>query len=127
MEFVLNYKKFNPLGFWLLKLMQDESRRFIILWGGSSSGKSYSEAQVVLLMTLFDNENTLVYRKVGATIKDTIYEDFKVASVQLGIASMFEFKERRIVCVPNGARIDFKGLDDSEKIKGISNYKRVFL
>ncbi|MBD5199381.1 MAG: PBSX family phage terminase large subunit [Bacteroidales bacterium] len=125
MEFVLNYKKFNPLGFWLLKLMQDESRRFIILWGGSSSGKSYSEAQVVLLMTLFDNENTLVYRKVGATIKDTIYEDFKVASVQLGIASMFEFKERRIVCVPNGARIDFKGLDDSEKIKGISNYKRV--
>jgi hypothetical protein len=28
---------------------------------------------------------------------------------------------------PNGARIDFKGLDESERIKGISNYKRVLL
>ncbi|WP_032585976.1 phage terminase large subunit, partial [Bacteroides fragilis] len=35
--------------------------------------------------------------------------------------------ERRIICLLNGAKITFSGLDDSEKIKGLENYKRVFL
>ncbi len=126
---ILNYKLFNPLGFHLLKLLQDITIRLIILFGGSSSGKSYSVAQLILIMTLWDGENTIVMRKVGATISKTIYEDFKVAAKQLGIFSRFKFKDgvRQIVCLSNGAKIDFGGLDDPEKIKGISNYKRVVL
>lgn len=125
----INYKKLNPLGFHLLKLLQDTAIRLIILFGGSSSGKSYSVAQLILIMTLWDGENTIVMRKVGASISKTIYEDFKVAAKQLGIFSLFKFKDgvRQIVCISNGAKIDFGGLDDPEKIKGISNYKRVVL
>ena len=125
----INFKKLNPLGFHLMKLLQDTAIRLIILFGGSSSGKSYSVAQLILIMTLWDGENTLVMRKVGASISKTIYEDFKVAAKQLGIFSLFKFKDgvRQIVCIPNGAKIDFGGLDDPEKIKGISNYKRVVL
>lgn len=125
----INFKKLNPLGFHLLKLLQDISIRLIILFGGSSSGKSYSVAQLILIMTLWDGENTLVMRKVGASISKTIYEDFKVAAKQLGIFHLFKFKDgvRQIVCLSNGAKIDFGGLDDPEKIKGISNYKRVVL
>ena len=125
----INFKKLNPLGFHLLKLLQDTAIRFIILFGGSSSGKSYSVAQLILIMTLWDGENTIVMRKVGASISKTIYEDFKVAAKQLGVFSMFKFKDgvRQIICIPNGAKIDFGGLDDPEKIKGISNYKRVVL
>lgn len=125
----INFKKLNPLGFHLLKLLQDTSIRLIILFGGSSSGKSYSVAQLILIMTIWDGENTLVMRKVGASISKTIYEDFKVAAKQLRIFSLFKFKDgvRQIVCIPNGAKIDFGGLDDPEKIKGISNYKRVVL
>ncbi len=125
----INPKKLNPLGFHLLQLMQDKSIRLIILFGGSSSGKTYSLAQTVLIMTLLDSQNTLVMRKVGATIGKTIYEDFKVAAKQLGIYTLLRFKDgvRQIVCLTNGAKIDFGGLDDPEKIKGISNYKRVCL
>jgi len=125
----INFKKLNPLGFHLMKLLQDVAIRLIILFGGSSSGKSYSVAQLILIMTLWDGENTLVMRKVGAYISKTIYEDFKVAAKQLGIFSLFKFKDgvRQIICIPNGAKIDFGGLDDPEKIKGISNYKRVVL
>lgn len=125
----INPKKLNPLGFHLLKLLQDISIRLIILFGGSSSGKTYSVAQLILIMTLYDGENTLVMRKVGATIGKTIYEDFKVAARQLNITGMFKFKDgiRQILCLVNGAKIDFGGLDDPEKIKGISNYKRVVL
>lgn len=128
-EMQINYKKLNPLGFHLLKLLQDTAIRLIILYGGSSSGKSYSVAQLILIMTIHDGGNTLVMRKVGATISKTIYEDFKVSAKQLGISRLFKFKDgiRQIVCCTNGARIDFGGLDDPEKIKGISNYKRVVL
>lgn len=74
-----------------------------------------------------DGENTLVMRKVGASIQKTIYEDYKVAAKGLGIDHLFKFQQNTIKCLYNGAKIDFTGLDDSEKIKGISNYKRVHL
>ena len=124
---VINYKKLNPNGFYLLKYLNDETIRFIILYGGSSSGKSYSVAQTILIQTLQDGENNLVMRKVGASILKTIYEDYKVAAIGLGISHLFKFQQNTIKCLVNGAKIDFSGLDDPEKIKGISNYKRVQL
>nr|DAU00521.1 MAG TPA: terminase large subunit [Caudoviricetes sp.] len=124
---IVNYKKLNPNGFYLLKYLQDILIRFIILYGGSSSGKSYSVAQTILIQTLQDRENTLVMRKVGASIQKTIYEDYKVAAKGLGIDHLFRFQQNTIKCLYNGAKIDFSGLDDPEKIKGISNYKRVHL
>lgn len=124
---VINYKKLNPNCFHLLKYLQDASLRFIILYGGSSSAKSFSIAQAVLIMTLQDAENTKVFRKVGAALKDSIYEAFKEASKTLNVYHLFDFKERRVICKLNGAKITFSGLDDSEKIKGLENYKRVFL
>ena len=51
---VINYKKLNPNCFHLLKYLQDASLRFIILYGGSSSAKSFSIAQAILIMTLQD-------------------------------------------------------------------------
>ena len=124
---IVNYKKLNPNGFYLLKYLQDILIRFIILYGGSSSGKSYSVAQTILIQTLQDGENTLVMRKVGASIQKTIYEDYKVAAKGLGIDHLFRFQQNAIKFLYNGAKIDFSGLDDPEKIKGISNYKRVHL
>lgn len=125
----INFKKLNPVGFYLLKYLQDLTIRFIILFGGSSSGKSYSVAQIILIITLWEGSNTLVMRKVGASIRDSIYQDFKTAADQLGITNLFRFSDgvKTITCLSKGARIVFKGLDDSEKIKGLSSFKRVVL
>lgn len=116
----------NPNGYQLMRFMQDDSVRYIYMYGGSSSGKSFSAAQMFLVFTLKERENHLVLRKVGASIARTIYEDFRVACEMLGLKRFFSFVQNSIRCV-NGARIDFGGLDDPEKIKGISNYKRVLL
>lgn len=124
---LINHKKLNPNAFYLLKYLNDATLRFIILYGGSSSSKSFSVAQCILIQTLQDGENTLVMRKVGASISKTIYEDYKVAASLLGITQYFKFNQNVIKCLYNGAKIDFSGLDDPEKIKGISNYKRVQL
>lgn len=123
----INYKILNPNAFHLLDAMKDEKKRFVFLYGGSSSSKSYSVSQCVLLKTLEEGENTLVLRKVGSTIKNSIYEDFKTNAERMGIKHLFKFQQNTIKCLSNGAKIDFSGLDDPEKIKGIANYKRVVL
>ena len=125
----INYKKLNPVGFHLLKMLRDTTLRQIILFGGSSSGKSYSVAQCFLILLLNEGVNMLVMRKVGASIKDSIYASFKAAAENLGISGLFQFKDgiKVIKCLVNGAEIIFKGLDDSEKIKGLESIKRVFM
>ncbi len=126
---VLNYKLFNPLAFYLLMFMQDKTIRNIIMFGGSSSGKTYSMAQIVLILTLWEDTSHLVMRKVGASIRDTVYQDFKNAAEQLGITHLFKFNDgnKIITCLENKARIVFKGVDDAEKIKGLSSFKRIIL
>lgn len=126
---ILNYKLLNPLFFYLLMLMQDKTIRNIILFGGSSSGKTYSMAQAILILTLYEGSNTLVMRKVGASIRDTVYQDFKSAADQLCISHLFKFNDgnKVITCLQNKARIVFKGVDDAEKIKGLSSFKRIVL
>lgn len=121
----LDIRNFNPNAFYLLHYLNDEAVRFIVLYGGSSSAKSYSEAQSICIQTFNDGENTLVMRKVGASIARTIYEDFKSAASGLHIEGLKYVQN--CIRFPNGARVDFSGLDDPEKIKGISNYKRIVL
>ena len=118
----------SPNGYYLWQYTLDTSVRYIVLYGGSSSGKSFSVAQVFSMLAVFEGCNQLVMRKVGASIEKTIYSDFRAAVATLNLPEWFtvRFKQNSIV-FHNGAKIDFSGLDDPEKIKGISNYKRVFL
>lgn len=122
-----NPKKFNPNFHHLEKEFKDIYRRFIWCYGGSSSAKSYSVAQAVLLIgCLIENTDTLVFRKVSSTIDESIYKTFKTVITDLGIGQFFKVQSKKIICM-NGSTIIFKGLDDSEKIKGIDSFKRVVL
>lgn len=110
-----------------MREMLDVTRRFIFAYGGSSSAKSYSIAQAILIVgCLFEKSNTLVFRKVSANIEKSIYKDFQTIVKDLGLEAYFTFQRLKIKCY-NGSVIDFSGIDDPEKIKGISSYKRVLL
>ena len=123
----LERELFSPNAFWLWRYTLDKSVRFIVLYGGSSSGKSFSVAQFFAILAFYEGCNMLVMRKVGASIEKTIYADFKAAINGIeGLAECCRFKQNSIV-FNDGGKIDFSGLDDPEKIKGISQYKRVFL
>lgn len=118
---------FNPNFYHLITEMRNVGRRFLFAYGGSSSAKSYSIAQAILLYCcLIEGSDTLVFRKVSATITKTIYKDFETIVKDLGLEDYFTFQTLKIKCW-NGSVIDFSGMDDSEKIKGISSYKRVFM
>ena len=123
----LERELFSPNAFWLWRYTLDKSVRFIVLYGGSSSGKSFSVAQFFAILAFYEGCNMLVMRKVGASIEKTIYADFKAAINGIeGLAECCRSKQNSIV-FNDGGKIDFSGLDDPEKIKGISQYKRVFL
>ena len=122
----LSHRWFNPNYFHLRREMNDTDVRFIFLKGGSSSSKSYSVAQALIIDTLRSGSSALILRKVGASIKNSIYEDFKAQIERFNLSEWFTCLQNTIRCI-NGARLDFSGLDDSEKIKGIAGYKRVVL
>lgn len=127
MNLEIDYRCLNPNSFHLLDCFKNADIRFIFLMGGSSSAKSYSLAQCILIKTLEEGENTRVLRKFGSNIKNSIYEDFRTNANAMGISDYFIFQQNVIKCKENGAKIDFGGLDNPEKIKGIANYKRVVL
>lgn len=112
--------------FHLMKYLKVDDIRYIFCYGGSSSGKTYGLVQSILIHTLIDNKNTLVFRKVMASIRKTIFNDFKTAINQLNLNDYFIIQDLKIKS-REGAVIDFLGMDDSEKIKGISSYQRIII
>lgn len=125
-ELIFSHKLFNPLFWHVRDAIRNEDIRYIFERGGSSSGKTVSTVQAILLSVLNGEGSAVIFRKVGASIKNTIYEEFKVQARRLHIYNYFNFIENNISCY-NGLKIDFSGLDNPEKIKGITNYKWVIL
>jgi hypothetical protein len=124
--------------FHVMRYLKRDDVRYIFAYGGSSSGKTYGIVQAMLISTLRDAKNTLVFRKVLASIRKTIFNDFKImlANSDLmcwehhGMCSDFTYRnnagERVMVMkftrsVPSGGLIETfeHDVDSPDKIIGI--------
>jgi PBSX family phage terminase large subunit len=123
---VYNTKLFNPLFWHLLPLLSDSKIRYIYIEGGSSASKTYSIAQAILDYTMVNHINTMVFRSVGAHIKDSIYESFKNAATGMQLERYLQFLDFRIKYQYGDCRLRFRGLDDEEGIKGIEGFDIVY-
>lgn len=116
-------KRLNPAAFnsWVYEIVDDYSHRLEVYYGGAGSGKSYGACQKVLLKALNRRRKVLVIRKVGATLKHSIFQLFLDLLAASGIlpASRVNRSDFQI-SLPNGSQLIFKGLDDPEKIKSIT-------
>jgi PBSX family phage terminase large subunit len=121
-----NPKLFNPVFWHITETFSDTDVRFFWLYGGSSASKSYSIAQAVVKDMLSNGDNMLVLRKESTSIDDSIYADFKKIITDWGILDEFQFVKHQIRC-KNGSYVKFKGLDSPDKLKGVSQYKRVWM
>jgi len=123
-----NPELFNNVYWHLLKAFKNQLVRFIWLYGGSSASKTYSVVQLqIILMLEGEHENALILRKYAVDIKDSIYADFKNIISDWGLQDLFIIQQNYIACKHTGSYVRFRGLDDSEKIKGITGFKRVIL
>lgn len=127
LDFEFDHELFNDLYFHLEKDFSDEEIRFIFCYGGSSASKTYTVVQLVIIRMLMMSENTMILRKYGVDIKDSIYSDFTSIISDWGLSEYFKCQINYIECLVTGSYIRFRGLDDSEKIKGLAGFKRVIL
>lgn len=92
------------------------------LSGGRGSLKSSFISEIVpLLLIQHPNTHALVLRKVGNTLRDSVFAQYCWAIGELGLASYFKSRvaPMELIYRPTGQRIMFRGADDPMKIKSI--------
>lgn len=92
------------------------------LSGGRGSLKSSCVSLLVPLILLTNpNTHALVLRKVGNTLRDSVYAQYLWAIGELGMAAYWTAKVQplELVYKPTGQKIMFRGADDPMKIKSI--------
>jgi hypothetical protein len=128
LEIEFDAELFNPIYFELKDAMENSDIRYIWLYGGSSSSKSFSISQLTIVNMLTESDyNTLIFRKYLSDIKNSIYTDFKGIINEWGLEDLFIIQQNYIQCKETGNYVTFKGLDDPEKIKGVSGYKKIIV
>lgn len=92
------------------------------LMGGRGSTKSsFIGLEIILGMLRTPDANAIVYRKVAATLRESVYEQLISAVDWLGLRDYFQFRisPMEIKYKPTGQRILFRGADDPGKSKSI--------
>lgn len=111
-----------------------------LLFGGYGSGKSYHIGLKIILKLLEEKRTALVVRNVYDTIRESCFTLLKEILLKLDMLSEETNSRRRrndnkVIAVqspmemrfPNGSRIIFKGMDNSEKIKSIHGVSIVWM
>lgn len=101
----------------------DNRSRFLILYGGAGSGKSVFAAQKIITRIKTEKPHKfLVLRKVGNTVKDSVFAELKSVIYDNNMGHEFKINksEYSILHLPTGNEILCKGLDEPEKIKSIN-------
>lgn len=103
-----------------LKYLNNEDR-YLLFYGGGSSGKSYYIVQRYIYKLLNQKMNLLVVRQTGNTNRNSTFALFKQIIKQWNLSQLFKINESdlRIKC-SNGNEIIFSGLDDTEKLKSVT-------
>lgn len=99
------------------------------LKGGRGSGKSsFASIEIILGLMKHPDANAIVYRKVAATLRESVFEQMLWAIDVLGLSDYFEGKvsPMEIICKHSGQKILFRGADDPSKSKSIKLSKGWF-
>lgn len=131
-----NLKEFiNPSFYPLLS----DRHRYMVLWGGAGSGKSYSTAQKIVLRILAAmdrgySEKFLVLRKTQPAARRSVFELFQGEGGEPGILPKWKLKglykankSDMTITFAGGSQILCCGLDDPEKIKSIHGVTSIWI
>lgn len=101
----------------------DNTDRYLLFYGGGSSGKSYFIAERYIYKLIHPNRcNLLVSRQTGDTNRRSTFPLLKQVISNWNLSKHFKINESdmRIKCLLTGNEVAFAGLDDVEKIKSIT-------
>ena len=115
----ISKKVFNDV---YLPFLENQDR-YLIFYGGGSSGKSYFIAQRYIYKLFHPTRcNLLVVRQTGDTNRKSTIPLLKQVISNWNLGKYFKVNESdmRIKCLLTGNEVAFAGLDDVEKIKSIT-------
>lgn len=113
---VIKINNFNDIYKPLLK----NKSRYLVLFGGASSGKSHFIVQRYILRIMNEKPmNLMVVRQVAKDNTTTTFNLFKQIMNSWQAKPFFKINEgdHVITCLKNGNQIIFRGLDDVENLK----------
>lgn len=99
-----------------------ERARYLLLWGGAGSAKSYTAAQKFVLRVILEPGHRLyALRKIERSVRLSCFSLICGCLKQYDLYKYFivNQKEMRLINKLNGSMIQCGGLDDPEKIKSI--------
>lgn len=100
----------------------DYSHRYEVYYGGAGSGKSVFITQKLLIKALFRKRKVLTVRKYATTLKDSVFQLAVDTLKKWGLYNYCKINlSTYMITLPNGSIFLFKGMDDSEKIKSITD------
>lgn len=119
MKITINKKGILPC---YLPYIRDYETRVNVFYGGAGSGKSYFVMQKIILKALDSQRKVLIVRKVGATLKESVWSLTLELIHTGGLTPTVKQINKSDLTIEflNGSVLLFKGLDDSEKIKSIN-------
>jgi phage terminase large subunit len=104
----------------------DDMARTQIYYGGSASGKSVFLAQRVVYDLLGGGRNYLITRKVGRTIRHSVFAEIRKVIDDWAVKTLFQVNETDLtITCANGYQALCSGLDDVEKLKSLTPQKGV--
>lgn len=102
--------------------------RYLTLYGGGGSGKSYAAAQKIVLRCLQSpKERILFTRKVGRTLRNSCFTLIKGVISDMAVPNVIVNKTEMSFTFPNGSELISSGLDDVEKLKSIHGITSIWI
>jgi PBSX family phage terminase large subunit len=102
--------------------MQHKYTNFIFPGGRGSTKSSFIGGRIIPLLIIANpNCHAAIFRKVGNTLKTSVYAQIQWGILDLGLQDYFTFHVNplEIIYNPTGQKIVFLGLDDPGKVKSI--------
>lgn len=95
--------------------------RYFLPGGRGSCKSSYVSLAVVDGIMRDPEANGIVFRRVAATLRDSVYAQCQWAIDELGVSDLWRgsLNPLQLIYRPTGQTISFKGMDDSAKLKSI--------
>jgi phage terminase large subunit len=106
-------------------------KTYNILWGGAGSGKSQTMIQMLIAEICNHKVNQgqtfFVIRKVAATLRNSVFADFKNKIGDWGLFGLIKVKPGYLEIHSGTNKIVFLGCDDPEKLKSLSQAKGIWI
>lgn len=106
----------------LMDVLHHNHTHYVFSGGRGSTKSSFISEVIPLLMLQNPNIHVIVFRKVGNTMKNSVWSQVVWGINQLGLTPLFHIPKsiaNPITLIQTGQQILFFGLDDPQKIKSV--------